>query len=938
VTRPFAPLTVDTSVEVLRWWADTYESKRAEALVRVGELAGLAEEYRSANTSGVTDTGAGLIDDLARAITALVGDYDRLASALRTAARELDDLEDRADRERLTTSLWEPGSGAYVEAQAGLNLAAEERSILARLASEIDACSAGGGPVFDHAGVSGALSLVGEFVPIAELGPGVLAYQADLADGQAATELLGVLVDAGVDPEQAAMLADGWGNDQPVIDVVLADPAAAEVLVALFGGGAEAGLAAGLATSTDTEFVARVLNRASETGESVEGVLDEFWHTLLVLGLDPGSAAAAMWDSVNDPSWVADRFGVELSTQARDYWDTYGSDPNDLFPIPPRIDWVDELGLDAAAPLLASSEEAAVAFYNTLGVDDSARLVQLYHDGHYLTFEHLGDALGMAAGSGDLDFGGAEYMQAGAVQVPGRNSEVSPAQLLAISDEIPDEFLAEATAQVFRQSYAADQLVYHYDLPLGGYDPAPSDEYQRMIDLLPDGIGVTTDELGRTVTGHQLATMGEGPWSDDRPDSVGTPAGGEGDDIGLVLFQQLASRGPGPMMDLLRDLDHTGDIDTLVRREHLGSTPDSWDVQLSDIIDPKYLPEGEKLIGAEDQITATFMQLNNPDYTGSQAISDEAAIILLQGAGQTPEPLPTHIARAVDFTLATHPTAMSQREFVEGSNLDHAGLSATAVGTALDGEMVDNALDGVFRAGEGDLLAVTRDSLLPLQMDMWLEAGLNPAEIEAGYLGEIDGRISRAEAAANVERGAITDARNNEIRAVAGTALELTAAGLTGGAAAPAAAVVTDAFIDQAVGRALDKVTWLPTDNQLQAATEVAAVEEDEEEVWRYKMALTIAERGQLALAPDGEPVELVDPNDVFDYLFADVGAHWPESMVVLPSPMEGDELALGSAETGDGQWATLDDWSAVFADYVYEQDKFDDLHGPDTAEEFDDR
>ena len=111
---------------------------------------------------------------------------------------------------------------------------------------------------------------------------------------------------------------------------------------------------------------------------------------------------------------------------------------------------------------------------------------------------------------------------------------------------------------------------------------------------------------------------------------------------------------------------------------------------------------------------------------------------------------------------------------------------------------------------------------------------------------------------------------------------------------------------------------------------EIESIEEgDEFEVWLYRMALTIAERRQMVLAIDGEPVELVEPADVSGYLFDDHGAHEPDSMVVLPASTGDENQALAQVESGEGRSATLDDWDDVLVDYAISRSRHDDTPGP---------
>ena len=144
-----------------------------------------------------------------------------------------------------------------------------------------------------------------------------------------------------------------------------------------------------------------------------------------------------------------------------------------------------------------------------------------------------------------------------------------------------------------------------------------------------------------------------------------------------------------------------------------------------------------------------------------QVDGDEVAACVLTAAGTASDGLPAEWADVVERIIVQRPLVLVQPHDAENWLL--ADLPLDPVGTQIDSDLVTNALEAVFQSGEGALLVALRDTLIPLHVDLWLETGADPGEIDTGYLGEIDGRISQARARTTVQRGATIKAPDDEL-------------------------------------------------------------------------------------------------------------------------------------------------------------------------------
>ena len=314
----------------------------------------------------------------------------------------------------------------------------------------------------------------------------------------------------------------------------------------------------------------------------------------------------------------------------------------------------------------------------------------------------------------------------------------------------------------------------------------------------------------------------------------------------------------------------------------------------------------------------------------AEANGDEVAACVLAAAGEREDSLPPEWADAIERIVVERPLVLVQPHAADNPAL--SGIPIDPVGARLNSDLVANMLETIFRSGEGDLLTVFRDAIVPLHVDLWLEAGIGPEEVETGYLGQIDGRISQASGKVHVDQGRTVAVPNDETRPRVTVALrELARRTFTWLPTTESEATITDTYLDQAVERSLEVVAWGSTvDGQSDAASIEYGLETAEDEVWLHRLALTIAQRNQMVLAPDNEPAELVDPEDVFEYLFADSGAYRTVSFIVLPFPASDEVEALAWAEAGHEQLATLADWDRSFL-YFYraEQNQHDRVASP---------
>lgn len=488
-----------------------------------------------------------------------------------------------------------------------------------------------------------------------------------------------------------------------------------------------------------------------------------------------------------------------------------------------------ELGLDVVAPRLAVDAEAAVAFYNGLGAEGTAGLLGTYREGMQPTFRALADGLGGAAATEKLAFTGADYVRA---EEPAGTG--STAQLLVITDEIPDGFLAEATAEMLRLSEAL----------------RASGRWQTM--------GSSGPYVDRTGGGERFLVRSGDPTAD----------------AGLVLLDALADREPVALFQVLAGLEGSGDMAALVRR-----TP----------VVPR---SGGGPEGASDRLAAALIELTSPTATGDRTLSDTASAWLVGAAGNPGSDDDLAVvpaaAAAVEHILFSQPTAM----VLSAPSLAKAGRDRPAFAAGLDEQTISNALEAVFRSGDGDRLVVMREVLVPYLVSEALVVGDgDPAAIGApGWLGEIDGRIDGAMSRAGIDAAHDLDARNAMIQSLAGTAAE-TAVGLkVPGAGSTVGGAVTDQSVGQLID-VIDNAGLLPTDNERNAWAERWRGENEEPIDLAYRIYRALRATGRLAV-PD--PSVLYTPTDgAFRDLVVVDSAHQP----VL---------------SADGRPVTVDDWASA--------------------------
>ena len=515
-----------------------------------------------------------------------------------------------------------------------------------------------------------------------------------------------------------------------------------------------------------------------------------------------GGVAELLIEHGGAPTLWVGRFAANLQERGGDNWG--GTNQADVVEI------------DRVASYIGNDDGAALAFYNQLGAEDSARLVLTYQDGMRPTFTALGDGLGRAAATGELDFDGAEYA-AGIGP-----AEVSPLQLLVVTDRIPDDFLVDATAETLRwaeHNYGTNS--FNLMGEGGPYDDVP----EGVRWYTPPGVPVDLP-------------IGE-YWNQTEPGRYGRPA----DDPSLVLLNLIGERDPEVMLDLMDTLG-PDDADALLRPGgHVGVPPLGW-------FDDGY-----------DRLTEILYQTADPTFTGDPELSDRAALWILHGAGN-PGPgaglaVPPPVGDAVELILLDRPTAIVQSPWAGEWHVLAAGVERGTIDDDLDAATIDNAIEAVFRGGEGDQLLALQSELLPTAVLAALELGdgdpaaLAPPE----WLGEIDGRIELGLRRAEVAEAASLDARNARIQSVTGTVAE----GVLG-VLIPGGGAAANAAIDQAVGLGLDYGSghgFFPTSAELETVRRHLTEADAEAAILNYRLLVLLWEQGRVDL--DGQtPAEYV--------------------------------------------------------------------------------
>ncbi|MEM8926364.1 MAG: hypothetical protein AAGD35_22900 [Actinomycetota bacterium] len=560
-------------------------------------------------------------------------------------------------------------------------------------------------------------------------------------------------------------------------------------------------------------------NRAAQAELMAELGIDGDDNFTMTLG---AAMVALMGPSGTQTMWVR-RFGRDMS----------------LDEASTRTD-----GIDRIAPIIAGSEENSVAFYNELGTVNTALLVGTYARGTRPTYELLADALGDAAASGELSFTGTDLAQESRIGQPrtGNNNRLqgSPLQLLLLSDRIPDDFLIDATAEAFKLTAGP--------------------------------------ETRRQFYGSSLA--GRGPYTELSAQHGFTHVGMGGDDINLVLIAEIERRDdPNLTMDLLNTIG-IDNADVLLRYDAgVGQPPESWDP------DHNHSP-----------LTRILWDVANPAHTGDPELSDKAALWLLDGAG-TPDDgfdlgLRGDTASAVELVILDRPTVMISSNFSDVA-LANGGIAERDPFDALfheahppynlddDGkqlptsdDVIDNALEGIFRSGgAGDLLLTLENGLIPAAvLDALEHGGGDPSVIgDLAWRGEIDGRIDGAAERAELAAAKSLDERNELIHSALGTTLELAVGGPL------PSSLVVDGVVDQGVGLALDyaggqgigvadtQYRFFPTDNA-QSVLEGLWDEEKVEDI-HHEMAMINTLEAAGAVDLSGIDVERYRHHPDYTYL-----------------------------------------------------------------------
>ncbi len=507
-----------------------------------------------------------------------------------------------------------------------------------------------------------------------------------------------------------------------------------------------------------------------------------------------GSASAVMIDHSGAGGFWGERFATNL--QENDWDDNKGS----------------QVGFDYMAPHIAGDEETAVAFYNQLGPEDSAHIAGTYEDGMRETYVQLGDGLGLAAASGDLNFDGAEYVRG---HGPMR---VSPVQLLAVSENIPPEFMVEATAESLRLSENSQGEAYNTMGEGGPYDDVPDD-----VSFYPEPGTNDTLEVGN----YRGQT---------EPGSYGRPT----DDPSLVMLDLIGDDGAATTIDLMEELGPEN-ADLITRRDNgHGTPPVGWETKN---------PDGTTTY----RLSEILYETTKPGDGVSQTDADNAAVWLVESAGNPSDRHDLAVNAATGDTIEKvfidNPTAMIQSPGRD-RDLEVANQKRGRIDAELNEATVDNALEAVFLSGEGDELMALKELLIPTAVAEGLDNGDGDpkAMSHTAWLGEIDGRIDGGMSRAKIVESSDLDARNARSQAVLGTVAE-SYLGLVPGVGNP----IGGAAADQLVGEVLNQAEnqgFLPTNNELEAWKQRWQGENAETTTQRYQILQTLDKNNRLDLPP----------------------------------------------------------------------------------------
>lgn len=569
--------------------------------------------------------------------------------------------------------------------------------------------------------------------------------------------------------------------------------------------------------------------------------------------LSPGAAAVAMMEvSGTERLWVrlfaralADQ---HLTSTARD----------------------DLVGLQFVAPVIAGAETHAVLFFNELGAEGAALLPSMYLDGNRPTYELLGDALGLAADSSRLGFDGAEFVRSAL----GSDVVASPLNLLAVSDEIPDRFLVDATAESLRLT--------------GDIDFVHPDAYAMGEFVQPVGY-----------------LMGNGPYADNDAERITALLLEQGDDFdfadhllrygspdvdaNLVMLSMIADRPFEVTFDLLMTLG-SEHADALLRYDpNHGRPPPNWPP-----------PSGMS------DLAAALWRVADPNQTGDQALSDRAARWILEGAA-TPAPdaevaVRYDVGQVIELILIQRPTLLADDS---GLRLEQAGIERPAFDGSFDDDMIGTVVEAVFRSEDGDrrggdaLLTFQNGLIRDVVLHALAEGDGDPTAIgDVEWLGEVFARIDAGAEQAEIAAATEVDARNDRIHSYLGTAAEALGAWRIPGGDTLFGGALGDQTIGFLLGLADDRGRFLPTDHEARAWQNRWMAEDYEPKLIRMMLLRALVTEGRIELPP-GVTLD--------DYALSD--AILPNDLPVLDS--DGNEVVV------DGEPVTFRDWRSVFIQMV---------------------
>ncbi|MCP5033850.1 MAG: hypothetical protein GY939_18780, partial [Actinomycetia bacterium] len=396
----------------------------AQALVVEGRVGGtssaaaafrrLGENYGDAHEGPYITVIASALVELGQVCERLVDSYQTMAEALRVAAEGIDRIDADASRKLERT---DPGTGLDPYDVASLH--SDELAVLYTLARDLDSVVLGASPEVNRVQLVEAASRVC-------LLPGTggeLSWPWPLIDG------LGVGPGSGgADPLFAVAALDEAQKLNVSVGVVLD-----RVVDAMTKGRspAESGLSPLLFPGSyhRAAMVARSAAGGPPMGDRLAASPES------PVSMSVYDAVIAIYGLSENERWAGRRLAAQVKGDA---WKKYMPDKR---PYTNIGQFSDDLARD---------EALAVSFFNHLGPESTARLGELFPamkpessdqaDVMTLAMQQMANAMGTAAASGQLDFGGADLINA-------REDwwRVHPAHLIVLSETMPDGFLFDAT-------------------------------------------------------------------------------------------------------------------------------------------------------------------------------------------------------------------------------------------------------------------------------------------------------------------------------------------------------------------------------------------------------------------------------------------------------------------------------------------------------------